>query len=59
MFEQRSEILKARMKFFSDKANEKDMSQFTKVFNQKATDGQEFVTYTYMAEVIGTIRLQL
>ena len=53
VYEYDSEILKTGFKLFQDKANEEDVSQFNEVFNQRARDGWELVSYTYMAEVVG------
>jgi hypothetical protein len=53
MYEYKTEILRTGIKLFSDKASEGDASQFNEVFNQKAEEGWELTTYTYMAEVLG------
>jgi len=52
MYEYKSEILKTGVNWFSDKAKESDVDQFTEFFNQKCTDGWELVTYSYMATSI-------
>jgi len=49
MFEYRTEVIKTGMKWFSDKANDSDVSDFDELFNKRAAEGWELVTYSYMA----------
>jgi len=49
MYEYKTEILSTGMKWFSDKANESDVSQFNEIFTERGTEGWELVTYSYMA----------
>ncbi len=49
MYIYKSEILMVGVKWFSDKANEKDIAILDKLINEKAADGWELVTYDYMA----------
>ncbi len=49
MYIYKTEILTVGTKFFSDKADEKDVAILDKFINEKAADGWELVTYDYMA----------
>ena len=49
MYIYKTEILRASFKWFTDKANEKDIEQLDKLINEKTADGWELVTYNYMA----------
>ncbi len=49
MYIYKTEILPVSMKFFSDKANEKDAAELDELLNQRASEGWELVTYDYMA----------
>ncbi len=45
----KTEILKVGTKFWSDKANEKDITELDELLNQRYAEGWELVTYDYMA----------
>ena len=49
MYHYKTEILKVSMKWFSDKANEKDIEMLDRLINKRATEGWELVNYDYMA----------
>lgn len=49
MYIYKTEILTVGTKWFSDKANENDIAILDRFINEKASDGQELVTYDYMA----------
>lgn len=49
MYQYKTEILKAGLKLFSDKANEKDVAELDELINKRAEEGWELVTYDYMA----------
>ena len=49
MYTYKSEILWASSKWFSDKANEKDLAELDELLNERAAEGWELVTYDYMA----------
>lgn len=49
MFIYKTEILKVGTKFWSDKANEKDIAILDELLNKRAEEGWELVTYDYMA----------
>lgn len=49
MYTYRKEILPVSTKFFSDKADQKDISILDDLLNQRASEGWELVTYDYMA----------
>ena len=49
MYKYKSEILRVSMKWFSDKANEKDIAELDELINQRAAEGWELATYDYMA----------
>ena len=49
MYTYKTEILPVSMKFFSDKANERDASELDAFLNEKAQEGWELVSYDYMA----------
>ncbi len=49
MFIYQTEILKTGVKWFSDRANADDTSQLDILLNQRAAEGLELVTYSYMA----------
>jgi len=49
MFEYKTEVLKTGIKWVSDKANEADVSALNDLINQRAAEGWELVTYSYMA----------
>lgn len=49
MYTYRTEILSVSTKFFSDKADQKDISILDDLLNQRASEGWELVTYDYMA----------
>lgn len=49
MYTYKTEILTVGTKFFSDKADAKDISMLDDLLNERATEGWELVTYDYMA----------
>ena len=49
MYTYKSEILWVSSKWFSDKANEKDLAELDELLNERAAEGWELVTYDYMA----------
>lgn len=49
MYQYKTEILKVSMKWFSDKANEKDIELLDRLINKRALEGWELVNYDYMA----------
>ena len=49
MFEYKTEVLKTGIKWVSDKANEADVTALNELINERATEGWELVTYSYMA----------
>lgn len=49
MYEYRSEILRTEMKWLSDKADENDLYELDQLINQRAREGWELATYSYMA----------
>ncbi len=49
MYIYRSEILWVGSKFWSDKANEKDLEELDALINERAMEGWELATYDYMA----------
>lgn len=52
MFIYKTEILTVSTKWFSDKANERDISELDELLNEHASSGWELVTYSYMATSI-------
>ena len=42
-------MLKVSVKWFSDKASEKDIAMLDNLINTRVSEGWEFVTYNYMA----------
>ena len=49
MYTYKTEILQVSTKWFSDKANDKDIAQLDELINKRALEGWELVTYDYMA----------
>ncbi len=49
MYIYKTEILTVGTKWFSDKADEKDVAMLDQLINEKAADGWELATYDYMA----------
>ena len=49
MYIYKTEILKVGVKFWSDKADEKDILVLDELLNQRYREGWELVTYDYMA----------
>ncbi|MDR0843511.1 MAG: DUF4177 domain-containing protein [Acidobacteriota bacterium] len=49
MYEYKSEVLYTNVKWFSDKANKSDISELDALINNRAEEGWELVTYSYMA----------
>ena len=52
MYTYKTEPLTVGTKWFSDKADQADISLLDTVLNQRAADGWELVTYDYMATSI-------
>lgn len=52
MYEYKSEILMTGIKMFSDKASEADVSKLDRLINERASEGWELVTYSYMATTL-------
>ena len=53
MFEYKTELLDSRVKWFTDSADEKDIEKLDELLNERAADGWELVTYSYMTNVFG------
>ncbi len=49
MYKYKSEILRVSVKWFSDKANEKDIAELDELINKRAAEGWELANYDYMA----------
>lgn len=49
MYTYKTEILTVGSKFWSDKANEKDIAMLDDLLNKRSEEGWELVTYDYMA----------
>ncbi|MDR3051876.1 MAG: DUF4177 domain-containing protein [Oscillospiraceae bacterium] len=49
MFEYKTEVLKTGVKWLSDKANEADVTELNNLISERASDGWELVTYSYMS----------
>lgn len=49
MYIYKTEILMVSSKWFSDKANKRDIEALDKLINERAADGWDLVTYDYMA----------
>ncbi len=49
MYTYKTEILTAGTKWFSDKADAKDIVALDRLINERAAHGWELVTYNYMA----------
>lgn len=49
MYKYKTEILRVSVKWFSDKANEKDIAELDELINKRAAEGWELATYDYMA----------
>ncbi|MGL6198342.1 MAG: DUF4177 domain-containing protein [Lachnospiraceae bacterium] len=54
MFEYKTEILTTGVKLLSDKANAADVSALDQLINDRASEGWELVTYSYMATALET-----
>lgn len=54
MYIYKTEILDAKMKLFSDKANSEDVQELDKLLNLRASEGWELVTYSYMATALSS-----
>lgn len=48
MFEYKTEILMTGVKWLSDKANDADVTALDQLINERASEGWELVTYSYM-----------
>ena len=53
MFIYKSEILKTTFKWFNDSASEEDVYNLDRLINERAQEGWELVTYSYMVNVLG------
>lgn len=54
MFEYKSELLDSRVKWgFNDSADEKDIEKLDQLINERASEGWELVTYSYMTNNTG------
>lgn len=54
MFEYKTVLLDSRSKWgFNDSADEKDVEKLDALLNEKATEGWELVTYSYMTNAFG------
>ncbi|MDH6363546.1 hypothetical protein M2139_000663 [Enterococcus sp. PF1-24] len=49
MYEYKSEILVTKTKWLSDKADAQDLFELDNLINQRAKEGWELVTYSYMS----------
>ena len=49
MYTYETEILQGSSKWFSDKADDKDIALLDELINKRASEGWELVTYDYMA----------
>ncbi|MDE7016515.1 MAG: DUF4177 domain-containing protein [Lachnospiraceae bacterium] len=49
MYIYKTELLMVGTKWFSDKADEKDIAQLDQLINERSANGWELVTYDYMA----------
>ncbi len=49
MYTYKTEILTIGTKWFSDKANARDIEVLDRLINERTADGWELVTYDYMA----------
>jgi len=54
VFEYKTEVLTTGLKWVSDKANDADVSALDELINQRASEGWELVTYSYMATSLQT-----
>ena len=54
MFEYKTEVLTTGIKWISDKANDADVSALNELINERASEGWELVTYSYMATSLQT-----
>jgi hypothetical protein len=52
MFEYKTEILETKIKWLSDKVNEADVLALDELFNERATQGWELVTYSFRASAL-------
>ena len=54
MYEYKTELLDSRLKWgFNDSADEKDIKKLDELLNQRAEEGWELVTYSYMTNTFG------
>ena len=52
-YEYKSEVLKTTEKWgFKDSANKRDLENLDNFFNKRVNEGWEFVTHTYMPNVL-------
>ncbi|MDR3037492.1 MAG: DUF4177 domain-containing protein [Coriobacteriales bacterium] len=49
MFEYKTEVLKTGVKWLTDKAHEADVTELNNLITERASEGWELVTYSYMA----------
>lgn len=54
MWTYRSEVLETSVKWFKDSANIEDLERLDVLINSRANEGWEFVTHSYMPNVIAT-----
>ena len=54
MWTYRSEVLETSVKWFKDSANIEDLERLDDLINSRANEGWEFVTHSYMPNVIAT-----
>ena len=54
MWTYRSEVLETSVKWFKDSANIEDLERLDDLINSRANEGWEFVTPSYMPNVIAT-----
>ena len=47
MYKYKSEILRASVKMFSDKANEKDIAELDELLNKRAAEGWEISRFSW------------
>ena len=49
MYEYKTEVLTTGIKWFSDKANDADVTALDELINKRALEGWELVTYSFMS----------
>ena len=53
MYEYKSELLKTRIKWVNDSANEKDLADLDELLMKRQEEGWELVNYSYMTNIVG------